>query len=74
MMKNSRKIFLSACVATMVANSTHAVIGGGEIAFSDNDLKDTNKNGSYFFALEKDTGSTYNTSSVIRSSFDGKTN
>lgn len=28
-MKNSRKIFLSACVATMVASSAHAVTGGG---------------------------------------------
>lgn len=28
-MKNSRKIFLSACVATMVASSAHAVMGGG---------------------------------------------
>lgn len=27
-MKNSRKIFLSACVATMVASSAHAVTGG----------------------------------------------
>lgn len=29
-MKNSRKIFLSACVATMVASSAHAVTGGGD--------------------------------------------
>lgn len=28
-MKNSRKIFLSACVATMVASSAHAALGGG---------------------------------------------
>lgn len=28
-MKNSRKIFLSACVATMVASSAHAIMGGG---------------------------------------------
>lgn len=32
-MKNSRKIFLSACVATMVASSAHAVIGGGDIVY-----------------------------------------
>ncbi len=30
-MKNSRKIFLSTCVATMVVSSTHAVVGGGII-------------------------------------------
>lgn len=32
-MKNSRKIFLSACVATMVASSAHAIGGGGGIRF-----------------------------------------
>lgn len=32
-MKNSRKIFLSACVATMVASSAHAVIGEGDIVY-----------------------------------------
>ncbi|EPE6460426.1 autotransporter outer membrane beta-barrel domain-containing protein [Campylobacter lari] len=72
-MKNSRKIFLSACVATMVASSAHAVIGGG-ISFTDSNLKDENKNGNYSFIVDKDTGSIYNISSVIGSSFDGKTN
>ncbi|AJC88997.1 autotransporter outer membrane beta-barrel domain-containing protein [Campylobacter lari] len=71
-MKNSRKIFLSACVATMVASSAHAIMGGG--SFSDTNLKDENKNGNYSFIVDKDTGSIYNISSVIGSSFDGKTN
>ncbi|EAM0941392.1 autotransporter outer membrane beta-barrel domain-containing protein [Campylobacter lari] len=73
MMKNSRKIFLSACVATMVASSAHAVTGGG-IPFNDKDLIDENKNGNYSFVVDKDTGSTYNITSIIGSSFDGKTN
>ncbi|MCV3432787.1 autotransporter outer membrane beta-barrel domain-containing protein [Campylobacter lari] len=46
--------------------------GGG--SFSDTNLKDENKNGNYSFIVDKDTGSIYNISSVIGSSFDGKTN
>ncbi|MBF7067198.1 autotransporter outer membrane beta-barrel domain-containing protein [Campylobacter volucris] len=70
-MKNlNRKIFLSACVATMVASSAHAIGGGG--SFSDTNLKDENKNGNYSF-IDKNTGSTYNITSIIGSTFDGKT-
>ncbi|WP_039663269.1 hypothetical protein [Campylobacter subantarcticus] len=75
-MKNSRKFFLSACVATMVASSAHAVTKkkGGGGSFSDTNLKDINKNGNYSFVVEKDTGSIYNISSVIGESFDGENN
>ncbi|MFG5109276.1 autotransporter family protein [Campylobacter lari] len=73
MMKNSRKIFLSACVATMVASSAHAVTGGG-IPFNDKDLIDENKNGNYSY-IDKNAGSAiFNINSIIGSTFDGKTN
>ncbi|MCV3470809.1 autotransporter outer membrane beta-barrel domain-containing protein [Campylobacter sp. CNRCH_2015_0814] len=47
---------------------------GGGIPFGDANLKDENKNGNYSFIVDKDTGSIYDISSVIGSSFDGKTN
>ncbi|MFG5123433.1 hypothetical protein O8I42_08110, partial [Campylobacter lari] len=68
MMKNSRKIFLSACVATMVASSAHAVTGGG-IPFNDKDLIDENKNGNYSY-IDKNAGSAiFNINSIIGSTF-----